>query len=121
VLEEKGGAGVSKAALSTRTTNPYAADFATLSCDRVPDSSSVTTCVLQPISDVHRSNATRERAATEIHGENDDDDGDFDRSEGDLRVTITEAPVFTWCESSPARPRPDTQVSRFIPLGKGLG
>jgi hypothetical protein len=118
---ERGGAGESKDAPSTRSATVDSSVCGKPSCiDRVPDSSSVTTHVTQPVSDVPCGNATREQAVTDVHGDNDDDEGGSDRTEGDYRVTVTEAAVFAWCEKSPAQPSMGSQVPKFVPLGKGV-
>jgi hypothetical protein len=122
LLEEKGEAGESKATPSTRSATVDTSVCEKSSRDQVPDSSSVTTSA----SDVHRNSvATRD---ADFHGDNDDDDGDFDHAEGDSRVTESEAADFV-CDvqtSAPTltqqvSPRPDSQESNKVPLGKGLG
>jgi hypothetical protein len=130
---ERGGAGASKAALSTRSATVVNSDCAKSPC-RVEASSSsslFTTRVTSTDSDVHRNTvATHESVGvTDVHCDNGDDDGDFDRPGGDSRVTVPEAAGCVWCEQSPAllsnlrqqaSPRPDSKESKSNPLGKGL-
>jgi hypothetical protein len=118
---EPGGAGESKATPSTRSATIVNSDCANSGCtDQVPLNSFVTTRA----SDVHGCKATRE---ADVHCENVWV-GDADRSDGDSRVTVSEAAEYAWCEKSPAHsilrqqvsPRPDSQESKSNPLGKGL-
>jgi hypothetical protein len=106
---EIGGAGESKAADSTRiaTVDPSVFEKSSCTLQIPPACASVTTSV----TDVHRRNATR---VTDFHGDNDDDDGDFDRTEGDLRVTTSEAADCA-CDASVSA---QLETQCHVPLSK---